>query len=128
MRQLKFRIWSKKEKQFVYGELEQKMPFYFVCSSAFEDKYEDILIKELDLTEWQQAINLKDKNSKEIYEGDIRGAEWIVNNEKVKRYSVMEWSAENTCFFWKGDVFPDFVETEIIGNIYENPELLPVSS
>ena len=65
-----------------------------------------------------QYTGLKDKNGKEIYEGDI-----VSNN--LKEQGIVKW--EGIGFDW-GDDFSkgkgDTDEIEVIGNIYENPELL----
>lgn len=82
-----------------------------------------------------QSTGLKDKNGKEIFEGDI-----ITNGQNVmcmKRHNTLGFYVEE-----KGEVefiagcavLEDFEEDakeiadrlEIIGNIYENPELLEV--
>lgn len=63
-----------------------------------------------------QFTGLHDKNGKEIYEGDI--IKWGVHVGAVK------WI--NSCIVF-GDgfgLFPCNLTSEIIGNIYENPELL----
>ena len=85
-----------------------------------------------------QYTGLKDKNGKEIYEGDIIRKEIGVGYESKfypsfplgtqSKYFplIVEWDNENAC--WKrlelhNDI--NFItEIEVIGNIYENPELL----
>jgi uncharacterized phage protein (TIGR01671 family) len=73
-----------------------------------------------------QFTGLKDKNGKEIYEG------YIVKLYDPYTKSQLEtniiWDSEN-CRFAMKNTFIDFDflindELEIIGNIYENPELL----
>ncbi len=76
----------------------------------------------------RQYIGLTDSNGKEIFEGDIS----ILDYGRGNRIAVVEWNKKQTCFQWH--TYPDeFVHifqevdakrAEIIGNIYENPELL----
>lgn len=73
--------------------------------------------------ELMQSTGLKDKNGVEIYEGDI-----IVFDSLPKVKVYIEWRKENAGFHfgdWYENCFP-YTNTDatIIGNIYENPELL----
>lgn len=77
-----------------------------------------------------QFTGLKDKNGKEIYEGDI------CNCREYECFGKVEWNNEEAGFYFcvvmEGGGFEeehlyDYVdELEVIGNIYENPELLEV--
>jgi hypothetical protein len=66
-----------------------------------------------------QYTGLKDKNDKEIYEGDIvareKGSPWAVGHEPYGFYADVEALGR---YLERGDPY------EVIGNCFENPELL----
>lgn len=109
MRDLKFRAWDYTRGKF----------WYFSVDDTIAD-----IRRVLSLSEWndlvkQQYTGLKDRNGKEIYEGDIM--EYFSGlvpkgTNNIKRV-IVRWEEKDACFAgcWSGVV---------IGNIYENPELL----
>ena len=78
--------------------------------------------------ELMQYTWLKDKNGKEIYEGDIITC-WAYQREKeeINEWKKIEVTYKDGYFYpfwynawWRSAVY----NIEVIGNIYENPELL----
>ena len=79
---------------------------------------------------WYEYTGLKDKNGKEIYEGDVVEYIWDFCGEKRKNNYVVEWLSGKVEHYPysvdSGFTLPDSVDGyyEVIGNIHENPELL----
>lgn len=72
-----------------------------------------------------QYTGIKDKNGKEIYEGDVivvGDAKGVVKyREEYARFDV-EGIYPSNCWFMMG-IEEEWDNIEVIGNIYENPEL-----
>lgn len=66
-----------------------------------------------------QYTGLKDKNGKEIYEGDIMGWECYEGTKHQVRW-VVEYNLNQGFKTWSSTKNDEIV----LGNIYENPELL----
>lgn len=109
-RKVWFRAWDKQRKEWGYFTLSELVQGQ---ASLIWSHFEN----------WCEYTGLEDKNGKRIYEGDIVRS--FVDGEKCDDFPV-EWEVENA----GGDLFsgfvfsPDHDEFEIIGNIYENSELL----
>lgn len=94
-----------------------------------------------DSAQLMQFTGLKDKNGVDIYEGDIAEAcqMFLYRDSDVKGNShrgVVQWQAFRGCWafgrdHWNNDLYKyvqNGGECEVIGNIYENPELLPLTT
>lgn len=108
MREIKFRAWDKENKIMVGVDLIGEHVL----------KITDGEWESIDDFEVMQFTSLKDKNGKEIYEGDIYKAKMHV----VKTGRTIE-SIEVVKDI-RGDNVYYYDEVEVIGNIYEHPHLL----
>ena len=128
-RPLKFRFWNKLAK--TYKRSWRNAICHdgtFIEWEPEATSYSDPIDFSMSIIVAQQYTGLKDKNGKEIYEGDI--IQKIVNSEYIYTYIVgydeskasftIKDTLESLISFVPVDTF------QIIGNIYENPELLSV--
>ena len=113
MKELRFRAWDK----------ENGMSKPLVISDMGIIALER---PDFDRLEIMQYTGLKDKNGKEIYEGDIIRHDWGLNKITFEDYSftaehIISFDGEFNCNLYLSEIGSD---CEVIGNIYENPELI----
>lgn len=138
MREIKFRAYDTEEKAM------------FLDFSTFTDDFTTLLnetikyLIENNNLKIMQYTGLKDKNGKEIYFGDLLKQfhidgdceSFIKVEENKDQLGIMfaEWDGEEWDYYLTIDRFDmdDLNEIakqhEVVGNIYENPELLEVQS
>jgi uncharacterized phage protein (TIGR01671 family) len=127
MRQIKFRCWHIKRKEmYQIGNITFKNNWIGASSlNVLNNSTGDTLgINYLDNSnkefELMQFIGSKDKNENEIYEGDILQY-FFENGEKSKQKFIVKWMDFENKFY---GIFKGGYSFEVIGNIYQSPELL----
>lgn len=127
----KLKFWDKTDKEL--GE---------VISIDFDNGFVDFKTKDrvtstqLKCGELIQCTGLKDKNGKLIYEGDILFEDWKGITYPNGKYWIVKWKNNHAEFYiglitpGKKELYPQWhlarhdLDYEVVGNIYENPELL----
>lgn len=129
----RYRVWCKIFNTMIKSMTIQKMIYQRNSSTSIASLYDDFV--------FMQSTGLRDKNANEIYIGDIvRGVRPNLDNE-TERIETIGVVKESCCEVViedkKGthDPFENYfaivyqqgkAEIEVIGNIYENPELMEV--
>jgi uncharacterized phage protein (TIGR01671 family) len=127
-RVLKFRAWDKLNKSFFYSDKGYQGHYILTLDGKFQNLQNGSGGDEYIV---QQYIGRKDKNGKEIYEGDL--INFSVNNTvELGDVDIMEYknqdvhfSEEFNCFLFGEDGFSPFdriimTSLEVVGNIFEN--------
>ncbi|MDS2293475.1 phage protein [Streptococcus pneumoniae] len=135
----KFRVWHHE-----LGRLMSVKCMFFQDSEIEEFELNDTLMNDYitaytDEIELMQSTGLRDKNGKEIFEGDIvRTTRFLGRADEIggfyeyeKDYVGVVKVLEGSWVIDTGSVavrlWSEIDESEVLGNIYENPELLEVN-
>lgn len=102
-REIKFRAWDKNYSDMIWFSLWDAHFNFNWVRTKIRPKKEDII--------FMQYTGMKDKNDKEIYEGDI------IRHIHSKGIVIVEWTTDK----WIGYNIRSTDNMEVIGNIYENP-------
>lgn len=128
----KFRAWHKELGRMMLIEI---MYFFFFDNELEELELNDPVMNDHisvypDEIVLMQSTGLKDKNGKEIFEGDVV--------DYKGRKAIIKWNGSYASFIYRfvdelnkrsAEWYPlylAYLKCEVIGNIYENPELLEV--
>lgn len=113
MREIKFRVWDTDFKKMLLVNDAKFVNGVMIGAKGVSWDSKVVIM---------QFTGLKDKNSREIFESDI-----------LKDYGEVVWVEQSASFrvnpFGNKDIsfmesFLNMDELEVIGNVYENPELL----
>ena len=123
-REIKFRAWRKNK---MLGPFTLEEMLNAAAQNGFHLNAPSQVILE-------QYTGLKDRNSVDVYDGDIvKGIASPPDGQgKIEFTGVVKWDLEDTGFYFEANgnwpcIKPLFVESfEKIGNIHENPELIEV--
>ena len=131
MKDIKFRGFKKAVSEWVYG-------YFYIHQRGGNtlDVYNIISIEDGNTYSVRpetvgQYIGLKDKNKKEIYKGDIlknpHRTGVVIWKESMSAFIMNPLSGECDCEMYGFDIMPEgniLKDTEVIGNKFDNPELL----
>lgn len=121
MREIKFRGVDIADGEWIYGSLVKVGKDYHILGEGETEAHEYNIVDEESIG---QFTGLKDKNRKDIYEGDIlkhedEDAMYVRWYKEYVEFKLMGPNDETTTLTdWYAE------DTEVIGNIFENKELL----
>jgi len=130
-REIKFRAFVKKLKWMLPVEnINFAVKTVEVDLTSGNGDYSEYDFDEIELI---QFTGLKDKNGKEIYEGDIVKNLYVspLDNKEKSHIWVVEYETGmywlrhiNKMKHYDSSLFLKFTRIEVVGNVHENPELL----
>jgi hypothetical protein len=115
MREIRFRAWDNRERRMLDGNIKEGRDIGDGSARGINKQIKWAQESDFIL---MQYTGLKDKNGKEIFEGDI----YVPPDSSI--YRVIEF--RDGCFTQKNSfpTWPIEINGEVIGNIYDNPDLL----
>jgi uncharacterized phage protein (TIGR01671 family) len=133
MREIKFRVWDIKRKSFREQNTYYNVTGISTCGKYLtrfsdHDSWDQPKGNALPIEEFiiQQYTGLKDKNNKEIYEGDIvevgYGEHQGALGKVIFEYGSFMLTSKYGANFM--DTYKSCLYGEVVGNIFENPELM----
>ena len=127
----KFRVWMKSLKWMCdVTNISFDSKFVDICQQGDTERCTEISV-EFDEIKLMQSTGLKDKNGKEIFEGDIV--------DYKGRKALVSWHGSYASFIYRfvdelqkrnaewNPLYLAYMRCEVIGNIYEDPELWEVN-
>lgn len=137
MREIKFRAWDKQRKCWlgsfdtIQDNGEEVTIWDYIKIFSDEKLILSDVVYPVDI---EQYTGLKDRNGKEIFEGDIfivrnlhDGDEYIYSSNKGAIPQLITWENCGFNFGLSSRIEYQPHDFEVIGNIHENPELLHIS-
>lgn len=135
-REIKFRAWDSKYKKFLFPYPEgfnvigEVTAFDLIGQQLHENEPNTPVLERINDVELMQYTGLKDKQGFEIYEGDIINYSNPYNHKEYTH--IVKWDEMWSCFglfepdnkWCKENDWQKIKEVEVIGNQFENPELL----
>jgi len=129
MREIKFRVWNPENKKMsMVGAIDWDMYYKVITCNTKDEKMYKLGHKDLDFI-LMQYTGLKDKNGTEIYEGDLLfSSDWCCNCEVIWEDGGFTLKEGETIYNLKENLTDDdgnyLDDVKVIGNIYENKELI----